>query len=93
VAFLATWGGPRIGDLVVLSCPVRDEYVPNFAQVGKLVSVRVKWDLVILADGGGQRFEDPRITEIVLPIWFNHSATHDPDVWTANDVASRIDAA
>lgn len=93
VAFLATWGGPRIGDLVVLSCPVRDEYVPNFAQVGRLVSVRVKWDLVILADGGGQRFEDPRITEIVLPIWFNHSATHDGDVWTARDVAARIDAA
>lgn len=93
VAFLASWGGPRIGDLVVLSCPVWDDYVPNFGQVGKLVSVRVKWDLVILADGGGQKFEDPGITEIVLPVWFNHSATHYPDVWTANNIAARIDAA
>ena len=93
VAFLATWGGPRVGDLILLSCPVRDEYVPNFANVGKVVSVRVKWDLVILVDGGGQRFDDSRITEIVLPVWFNHSATHDPDVWTANAVAAQIDAA
>jgi pimeloyl-ACP methyl ester carboxylesterase len=92
VAFLATWGGPKIGDLILLSCPVRSEYVPDFGQVGRLVSVRVKWDLVILADEGRQRFDDPRITEIVLPIWFNHSATHHPDVWTANDIAAKIDA-
>jgi hypothetical protein len=48
--------------------------------------VRVKWDLVILADGGGQRFEDPKIEEHVLPIWFQHSATHSPDVWRAHRV-------
>ena len=93
VAFLASWGGPRIGDLIVLSCPVWPEYVPDFPQVGRLVSVRVKCDLVILADGGGQRFQDPRVTEIVLPVWFNHSATHTPGVWTSHDVAAKIDAA
>ncbi len=93
VAFLASGNGLSLQELVVLSCPVRDEYQPDFARVPRIVSVRVKWDLVILADGGGQLFEDARIREIVLPIWFNHSATHYPDVWTEHDVAARIDAA
>jgi len=38
-------------------------------------------DLVILADRGGQKFTDPRIDEHVLPVWFDHFATHDPAVW------------
>jgi len=25
----------------------------------------------------------------VLPIWFNHSATHEPDVWIQYDVAEQ----
>lgn len=93
VAFLASGNGLSLQELVVLSCPAHDEYQPDFARVPRIVSVRVKWDLVILADGGGQLFEDPRILEIVLPIWFNHSATHYPDVWIEHDVAAQIDAA
>ena len=46
----------------------------------------VHLDLVILADGGGQRFEDPRIAENVLPIWFDHFATHDPANWQKFDI-------
>ena len=53
------------------------KYLPNFSQVSKVVSIRVRADLVILADRGGQRFH-PKITEHVLPIWFDHSAPHDP---------------
>jgi len=41
----------------------------------------VKFDLVLLADGSASRFSDPRYNDHVLPIWFNHSATHDPAVW------------
>lgn len=90
VAFLASGTAPRFGDLIVLSCPVRDEYVPNFPNIGRVVSVRVKLDLVILVDGGRQRFDDPGIREIVLPIWFDHSATHDPEVWEDHGVAALI---
>ena len=86
VAMLATHGSLSVDELVLLSCPVHPEYAPNFANVSRTVSVRVKWDLVILADGGGQRFEDPEIEEHVLPIWFQHSATHSPDVWRAHRV-------
>jgi hypothetical protein len=45
---------------------------------------------VILADRGGQKFEDRRIKENVLPIWFNHSATHDPNVWKQYRVPQKI---
>lgn len=81
VAMLATQNGLNTGPLVLLSCPVHSIYMPDFARTGRVVSIRVKLDLVILADGGGQKFNDPRIREKVLPIWFDHSATHDPAVW------------
>ncbi|MFO1434588.1 MAG: alpha/beta hydrolase [Candidatus Competibacteraceae bacterium] len=91
IAMLASQGGLSIGTLVLLSCPVHvDKYFPAFDRVRKVVSIRVKVDLVILADGGGQRFSDPRIQENVLPLWFNHSATHDPKVWRKYNVPAML---
>ncbi len=78
-------------ELVLLACPVHvPKYLPNFSQVSKVVSIRVRADLVILADRGGQRFSHPKITEHVLPIWFDHSAPHDPEVWKKYDVPSML---
>lgn len=91
VAMLATQNGTGVGRLALLSCPVHwPKYTPDFARVAKAVSVRVHLDLVILVDGGGQRFHDARIQENVLPIWFDHFATHDPDVWRQHDVPSML---
>lgn len=85
VAMLSTNHGLQLGELVLLSCPVHlAEYQPNFSCVRKVVSIRVRLDLVILADRGGQRFKDPRIEENVLPLWFDHTATHNPEVWQNN---------
>lgn len=82
LAMLASHKGLRTGELVLLSCPVHfKRYQPEFSQVGKVVSIRVRLDLIILADRGGQKFRHPRIRENVLPIWFDHAATHNPDVW------------
>jgi hypothetical protein len=92
VAFLASGSAPFLGDLIVLSCPVRDEYVPYFPNIGRVISVRVKLDLVILVDGGAQSFDYAQIDEKVLPLWFNHSATHEPDVWEKHGVASLIES-
>jgi len=67
VAMLANQAGTDVGQMVLLSCPVHwPKYSPDFNHTQKIVSVRVHLDLVILADGGGQRFEDPRIAENVL---------------------------
>ena len=91
-AMLASQAGLDLGTLVALSCPVhRPKYWPGFTHVRRVISIRVKLDLVILVDGGGQRFRDPRIEENVLPIWFNHSATHDPDVWRDHEVPSLLE--
>lgn len=82
LSMLATQNGLRVGQLVLLSCPVhRNEYLPAFDRVDDVVSIRVRLDLVILADRGGQRFRHPRIREEILPLWFNHAATHRPAVW------------
>jgi hypothetical protein len=82
VAMLASYAPLAIGQLVLLSCPVHwAQYSPHFASIGETISVRVHCDLVILADRGGQRFRDSRITEHVLNLWFKHAASHDPDVW------------
>lgn len=92
VILKATMFGLRIGKAVLLSCPVHvDKYFPNFANLTAPVqSVRVHADLVILADGGGQRFRHPDIHETVLPIWFDHGATHEPKVWQDNNIALKI---
>lgn len=82
VVCLATQMGVSMREAVLLSCPVHwPQYAPDFSKVGKVVSVRVHLDLVILADFGGQRFDDSRIAENVLGVWFNHSATHEPAIW------------
>ena len=92
VAFLATQNGLDLGELILLSCPVHvPKYQPDMAHVHKkVVSIRVHFDLVILADRGGQRFNFPGITENVLPIWFDHFATHNPDVWRQQNVPAMI---
>jgi predicted alpha/beta-hydrolase family hydrolase len=90
-AMLATQAGMNVGELVLLSCPVHaHKYYPEFGHAKRIVSIRVRMDLVILADRGGQRFKDARIEENVLPVWFNHSASHDPKVWQDHDVPRMI---
>jgi hypothetical protein len=89
VAMLATHGGLTAGELVLMSCPVRvHQYLPDFTRVSRVVSIHVHLDLVILIDGSGQRFQDPRVEEHVLPIWFDHFATHEPQTWRDHDVPS-----
>jgi len=90
VVMLATQNGLNTGPLVLMSCPVHSIYVPDFSRTGPIVSIRVKLDLVILVDGGGQKFTDPRITERILPIWFDHFASHSPSVWQRYNLCSKI---
>lgn len=88
---LATWRGVTLGRVVLLSCPVHPaRYSFNFAAVQRVVSIRVKADLVLLADGSASRFTDPRYNEHVLPIWFNHSATHHPNRWTQFNIPAML---
>jgi len=91
VIMLANQAGTHIGRMILLSCPVHwPKYTPDFMRVGRVISIRVHLDLVILVDGGGQRFNHPQIEEHVLPIWFDHSATHDPANWQRHNVPAMV---
>jgi hypothetical protein len=91
VAMQATKFGLNTSQLVLLSCPVHvHKYMPDFSRTTGVVSIRVHLDLVILADRGGQLFLHPQIQENVLPIWFDHGACHDPQVWQQHNVAALL---
>ena len=90
VAMLASQTGLIIDKLILLSCPVYGQYMPDFNRVGNVISIRVRLDLVILAGRGGQKYHHPQIQEHVLPVWFNHSATHDPNVWQKHHIPALL---
>ncbi len=94
VAMMATWGGLKIDELVLLSCPVHwprrsrgslrssnRRYLPDFRRVRRIESIRVHLDRVILADRGGQLFYGVPIHENPPVGWFHHGLTHDPSTW------------
>lgn len=92
LAMLATRRGLVIGRLVLLSCPVHwTKYQPKPGSIAGALSIRTRLDLVILGDAGGQRFPKASgIREHVLPIWFNHSVSHDPEVWKARHLQQEL---
>lgn len=82
VANLATQLGTRFSRLVLLSWPVHREWIFDVGNVAKVIDVRVRFDLVIIADRGGQSIPDaaPNVTSHVHG-WFRHGDTHDPAYW------------
>ena len=91
VAMLASWRGVTFDRLILLSAPVHPaKYSVNFTAVNRVVSIRVRLDLVLLADGSGSRFTDPRYNEHVLPLWFNHFKSHDPATWTRFNIPGML---
>ena len=84
VANMASRGaGPvRYDRLVLMAWPVRKRIFPDFTRVKRIVDVRVRMDLVILLDGGGQRFRTSEFpVERHRNGWFDHSSTHESAYW------------
>ena len=84
VAHMATRGADRVqfDRLVLMGWPARKRFFPDFARVNRIIDVRVRMDLVILLDGGAQRFKTSDFpVETHRHGWFNHSATHESDYW------------
>ena len=90
VANLATQRGLQLDRLVLLSWPVHRRWFPDFANVQRIIDIRVRADLVILADLGGQTFTPPpeHAGKVVSHVhgWFEHSDTHEPDYWDQHDL-------
>lgn len=94
VANLATRRGLQIDRLVALSWPVHDLWFPDFANVQRIIDVRVGLDLVILADRGGQTYTPPpahagKVTSHVNG-WFDHGATNNPEYWERHGLAGAL---
>ena len=82
VAHLATQKGVQFDRLVLMSWPVHKKWHPDFSRIKRIIDVRVRMDLVVLLDGGTQRFrsKDFQIEEHRIG-WFDHSSTHEPAYW------------
>jgi hypothetical protein len=94
VANLATQNGLQLNRLVMLAWPVHSQWRPNLANVTKVISFRVRVDLVILVDGGSQGLPadligSPKVKEHVNG-WFRHSAPHEPEYWERHGLASLL---
>ena len=94
VANLATRAGAEFQRLVLLSWPVHTQWFPDFIQVTRIIDVRVRLDLVIMADRGGQTFTPPtafrgKVTSHVNG-WFDHGVTHDPAYWQQHGLAAAL---
>jgi hypothetical protein len=92
VANLATRLGLQFERLVLLSWPVHEEWFPEFANVARIIDIRVRLDLVLIADLGGQTFTPPpgqegKVTSYVNG-WFDHSSTHEPAYWDQHQLAA-----
>lgn len=85
VTHLATRRGLHFDRLVLMSWPVHGEWFPDFTRLRIIVDIRVHFDLVILADRGGQTFVPPAqfSGKVVSHVngWFNHGDTNDPAYW------------
>lgn len=91
VGNLATQRGLELDRLVLLSWPVHGVWNPAWQRVRRVIDVRVRFDLVIIADRGGQHMRPPathrdRVSSHVHG-WFDHSATHDPVYWERHGLA------
>lgn len=94
VAALATQKGQRFSRLVNLAFPVHGDWLPDPAQVQRIIDVRVRWDLVILADRGGQSLPPGMLTqphvEMVRHGWFSHSAPREQGFWEKHDIPAHL---
>jgi hypothetical protein len=93
VALDAALLGVRFKLLVLMSVPVRsrtaDEWNRIRSCVGRMVSLRSHFDLVVLLDGSGQRF-DGEVHDILSGTWFTHSAVHTQKVWERRKLPPEI---
>lgn len=85
VAHLATREGVEFDRLVHMGLPVHGAWFPDFTKVNRIIDVRVRFDLVIIADRGGQRFRTSAFNiEEHRHGWFDHSSTHELAYWDSH---------
>jgi hypothetical protein len=78
--------GLEAEEVVLLSTPA-ERVETDWSNAGRVCSLRIHFDLVLLAARRRQTFDLP-VAEFHLPRWFiNHGDTHETNVWMQHDVA------
>jgi len=77
-----------------MSWPVHAGWFPDFTKVRVVIDIRVRLDLVIMADRGGQTFTPPdAFRDKVVPHvngWFHHGDTNNPSYWERYDLPAAL---
>lgn len=83
VANLATRDGAKYNKLVYLAWPVHQQWYPKHDAVNEVIDIRVRMDLVIMLDRGGQRIPNDAPFNVTMHRngWFDHSSVHEPAYW------------
>ena len=84
--------GTNFGKKILLSCPVHwSKYSVPSSEYVNCISIRVRFDLIILADRANQRFPSKTIPERILPYWFTgHSDTISELVWQTENLVRHL---
>lgn len=93
VANLATHKGLGLDRLVMLAWPVHSQWLPDLTRVNTVISLRVRFDLVIIVDRGGQRLPANLLSNQVherVEGWFRHSDPIDPAFWDRFGLPSEL---
>lgn len=92
VAAMAAMAGASTQELVLLSAPATGFVNAAVGSVARVIDVRLPLDPVLCIANTSQRLAPARnVTEVLLPWYLMHGASHDEDVWTAHDVATQAD--
>jgi pimeloyl-ACP methyl ester carboxylesterase len=93
IASLATRLGTELDRLVMLSPPVRKDYLPVWSRVRHAFNIQAKFDAVVAVARGGQWFRDVKqnlpIVEKRLKAC-GHSSSHEPKVWRDERLAGLV---
>ena len=92
VAARAVLCGARVNELVLLSVPVTTWVDLALPWTPRVIDVRLRFDPILGLAQTRQRIAHPRpnTTTVLLRQWrYSHGATHEEQVWQAEDIARR----
>ncbi|MCR2763838.1 hypothetical protein NQ152_09995 [Microbacterium sp. zg.B48] len=84
--------GSQIDEVVFLSAPIHSHHRQMLGAVRRVVDVRLKFDIVLLAARASQKLPAAsNVTKCVLkPRYWSHGATHNPQIWATEGIAAAV---
>jgi pimeloyl-ACP methyl ester carboxylesterase len=90
VAAMAAMAGATTQELVLLSVPGTGYVNAAASSVNRVIDVRMPFDIVLAIANTPQRLAPAsNLTEVLLPWYLMHTASHNENVWLSEDVAGQ----